>query len=83
MGLTTSTAPLSEEQLVMIEAEAGRKRRQRRQRRGQRPGAYVKREERVRGLLEAWDAVWSLNLDSLNTECALGGAAITPRGVLR
>lgn len=53
----------------MIEAEAGRKRRQRRQRRGQRPGGYVKREERVRGLLEVltrheWPSVrpdWLVN----------------------
>ena len=69
MGLAASTEPLSEEQLVLIRAEAGRKRRQRRRRQGKRPGSYVRREDKVRDILEAltrreWPSVrpgWLVN----------------------
>ena len=70
MGAALATPePLLQEQLVLIEAAAGKKRNEKRGGNKKRRGGYVKREERVRDLLETltrheWPSVrpdWLVN----------------------
>ena len=70
MGAQLATPePLAREQLAMIQAEAGRRRREKRRRQGRRRAGYVRREDKCRDLLEAltrheWPSVrpdWLVN----------------------